>query len=364
MYSYDTDILNYVIIQPYIDELVYRGLLFGRLCRICGTIPAVIVVSNIYAFIHSIDIDNKSFKFKTYNDLYWFSLVFCISYRLSGRLYLPILLRCGSSFLVWTQCESISPLNDDIDSRQEMLSEVLYWLQNNNIAPLHDAKTVLNIQHKIHNDKLQNIINILFNVLDRQNKGYLTIDEFTYLFTLQPGISYILAAALNVIQATYKNADNTTNNDMPYASIYPSKSYIQLHNMQYKQLKQLASVIEILENQYNPLNKLSDVVDELIHIEQDIQLNHCSRLSKKQQNAYYTYYYELCQALMNSRVLSSLSHYNTNSDKITKQLFIDYMYQRYLYDEGAFYDIINQFIAIQLYNSVHPLQNLCNTNIK
>ena len=372
MNNHDTDILNYIIIQPIIEEMVYRGLLFARLCRIIGTIPACLISSSIYATVYSINYNTLSFDYKRYNDVYWFSIVFSLSYRLSGRLWLPCILRCGSSFLVWTQCESISPLNTDITERNDMLCEVLYWLQNNHITPLHDIQTVLNTQPNIDKHTVQHVIDVVYSILDRSNKGYLTADEFTYLFTLQHNIPYILAAAKQIIQSNAQQiiTSNTQYNNNNYSTIYPNNNYIQLNDKQINSLKELYAEVNKLESQYNPVADQVRDITELIETISDTNDSLCvdntnNILTEQQLQLYYSYYNELCHSLVNSRVLSSISSYRSNhNNTVNKQLFTDYMLQRYLLDQGNFYELVNRLIDIQLYNTPHPLDIVLNGSIK
>lgn len=124
MTGYEYDIVSFVFLKPFIEELVFRGLLFARLCRICGSLPAAVISSAAFAMTYSYK--NENINLQVFNDAFWVGFVLCYTMRLSGRLWLPVVLRYGASFLVYTQCESASPLNaDDNDSSKKEMREMI-----------------------------------------------------------------------------------------------------------------------------------------------------------------------------------------------------------------------------------------------
>lgn len=365
MVGNETDLISFVLLKPFIEELVFRGLLFARICRVTGTLPAAIVSSAAFAVTYGYR--DQHVDWHIANDAFWTGFVFAYSFRLAGRLWLPIVLRYGSAFLVWVQCETSSPLNPDFEERQEMIGEVLYWLINNKVTPLKDIEQVVDGQR--HADTpaatLAEVGELIFSVLDCDNKGYLSAAEFTYFFTLHEKILTYMEAAYRAIQqcneADLQPSAVGGNTD----AMFPSSAFVQATREQRARVAQLQHRMDVLERLQSVVDNNDNADEPHAHRPQDLATSNVRLQSFKE------YYASCCQALCESRVIKSLpvdahpsqsivnklsGNAAPSSQQITKQQFLAYLQQRSAVDEGTLYHNIHSFFSIMLNDSQHPLQ--------
>ncbi len=106
----ELELLGSALITPFLEELLHRGVVYGRLRRMMGFVPSLVVSALIFAILH--------FNIVQFIYAFLLGLVFALFVEKSGRLYPAVLahivanglavLRTETGFLAWTVDGSVS----------------------------------------------------------------------------------------------------------------------------------------------------------------------------------------------------------------------------------------------------------------
>lgn len=89
-YEYTLAFLTLVVIAPIAEEALFRGYLFGRLKKYVPTIPAIIVVSLLFAAAHLPGGDHIQWNVAL--DVFALSIILCLLRSITGSIWAGILL--------------------------------------------------------------------------------------------------------------------------------------------------------------------------------------------------------------------------------------------------------------------------------
>ncbi|MBR2046200.1 MAG: CPBP family intramembrane metalloprotease [Agathobacter sp.] len=108
--SFGLEILGSALITPFLEELLHRGVVYGRLRRMMGLLPSVLVSALIFAGLH--------FNIVQFIYAFLLGIVFALFMEKSGRLYPAVIahvvanglavIRTETNFLVETVDGSVS----------------------------------------------------------------------------------------------------------------------------------------------------------------------------------------------------------------------------------------------------------------
>lgn len=190
---------------PVMEELLFRGLFFARVCCVSGLNAGYLLSSVLFGGLHrSVESDKVA-------DCLIVGLFLCLAYRMSGSLLAPVIVHVlnnsiGSVYIAMFAPDfSPSTLTTTIGlacTAQQIAENVQFFfasliarsLENKNPFIQTDASGLT------FNPEMMKLVDSMFAILDRGSKGFLKSDEFGFFATLAPETSTFLCSAMAVIE--------------------------------------------------------------------------------------------------------------------------------------------------------------------
>ena len=192
-------LLDLAILGPLREELLFRGLLFGRLCRLLSPLPAYAASSGVFGLLHSSPDSVKVVE------CFASGVVLALSYRLTLTLLAPLAIHIINNTLVACLTAGLSPLCEPSTversirlacSIEDAMGSVVYICR----TAMGAAEDKSGWHWQTGKQEARAACNDLFTALDRGGKGYLDAEEVGFFFTLDEPVLDMLSAAFTVLQ--------------------------------------------------------------------------------------------------------------------------------------------------------------------
>jgi membrane protease YdiL (CAAX protease family) len=377
-------ILSTSIISPSLEELLFRGLLFARLLRFVGVWPAYLLSSVAFGAVH------YSPDAAKVCECILAGAFFAFSYQFTGKLIIPIALHClNNSLIAWT-FKNISPLavNQENQHREQHL--IRFFALDDYISLLQYAlkSTVYSVDSGEFGAEVDNV----FNLLDRGKKGYLSYEEFIYLWALQADIVDLMAAAYSCIEKNIQlpiitpelqglqDASSNNNSHNNANSEINSKNSANSPNSCNEFTFPAVNFFErqhLLENA-EKLSVLQHTIDaNLSDIKSSAQFRSLSSASQHRLaefsnrgaspihsfhvKLFNSYYSQVCRAYLIANKMypgENSPEGKSGSQGISKEQLAQYLKQLRVLDKEKYYDELCQLHSIAMRFNKHPLASI------
>ena len=199
-------LLDLAVLGPLREELLFRGLLFGRLCRLLSPLPAYAASSGVFGALHSSPDSVKVLECVASG------LVLAVSYRLTLTLWAPIAIHVINNTLVALLTTGLSPLCDPSTVERSMrwacsIEDAMDSVVYSSRAAVGAAEDSAGWHWRTGKQEARVACNNLFTALDRGGKGYLDADEVGFFFSLDETVLDMLSAAFTVLHDRSSIAD-------------------------------------------------------------------------------------------------------------------------------------------------------------
>jgi len=192
-------LLDLSVLGPLREELLFRGLMFARLCRLLSPMPAYAASSAVFGRLHSSPDSVKVVECVASG------LVLALTYRLTLTLWAPLLVHVLNNSLVAALLTGLSPLCQP--STVERSMRLACSTEDALDDIVHRARTVLGAAEdsegwrwRTGKQEARVACESLFTALDRGGKGYLDAVEVAFFFSLDETVLDMLSAAFTVLQ--------------------------------------------------------------------------------------------------------------------------------------------------------------------
>ena len=191
-------LFDLAVLGPLREEILFRGLMFGRLCRLWSPLPAYAASSGVFGALHASPDSVKVVECVASG------LVLALSYRLTLTLWAPLAIHVFNNALVSLLTIGLSPLCSPSTVERSMrwacsiedaLGDVVY----SGRTAVGAADDTAGWRWHAGKREAREACNDLFTALDRGGKGYLDAEETGFFFSLDESALDMLSAAFTVL---------------------------------------------------------------------------------------------------------------------------------------------------------------------
>ena len=189
--------LDLAVLGPLREELLFRGLMFGRLCRLLSPLPAYAASSGVFGLLHSSPDSVKVVECVASG------LVLALTYRLTLSLLAPIAVHVINNTLVALLTSGMSPLCQPATVERSL--RLACRMEDSLDGAVYSARAAAGAAEDAHwhwhggKHEARTACNELFTALDRGGKGYLDVEECAFFLTLDTAVLDVLSAAFTVL---------------------------------------------------------------------------------------------------------------------------------------------------------------------
>ena len=201
-----------------LEELVFRMFLMNRLITLSrSTTNGIVVSSALFGIAHWSNETNKAFE------CFVGGVICGVIYRLSGSLIAPILAHLIANLVASYEVRMLSPIFNQQRAERRKNYEKLYEVEENfhsaalwlktKLAwfPFHAFNPLVDEQQR-PTQVCRHFASDVFDLLDRNQKGYLTLEEWAFFDSLSLSNIELMTGALSTIVKHHNNVPNKRQN--------------------------------------------------------------------------------------------------------------------------------------------------------
>ena len=209
-------LFDLAVLGPLREELLFRGLMFGRLCRLLSPVPAYAASSGVFGLLHSSPDSVKVVECVASG------LVLALSYRLTLTLWAPIAIHVLNNTLVALLTTGLSPLCKSATVERSM--RMACSVEDAIDTVVYNSRTAVGAAEdsdwhwRTGKREARVACSNLFTALDRGGKGYLDAEEVGFFWSLDDSVLDMLSAAFTVL---HDDSSNSALEAQPSSSLSP-----------------------------------------------------------------------------------------------------------------------------------------------